>query len=81
MIANLRIKFLAVMAFVITAFNASAQKYADGVIDKTIAVIGNEMITISQLEEEVQMMRAYGMLSDKSGRCEILEQMMATKLK
>ena len=80
MIANLRIKFLAVMAFVITAFNASAQKYADGVIDKTIAVIGNEMITISQLEEEVQMMRAYGMLSDKSGRCEILEQMMATKL-
>ena len=26
------------------------------------------------------MMRAYGMLSDKSGRCEILEQMMSTKL-
>ena len=38
------------------------------------------MIMLSDLEEEVQMMRAYGMLSDKSGRCEILEQMMASKL-
>ena len=71
---------MAVLLFVLTAAGASAQRYSDGVIDKTIAVIGNEMITISQLEEEVQMMRAYGMLSDKSGRCEILEQMMASKL-
>ena len=71
---------MAVLFFVLTAVGASAQRYTDGVIDKTIAVIGNEMITISQLEEEVQMMRAYGMLSDKSGRCEILEQMMASKL-
>lgn len=73
-------KLVAVLFFVLTAVGASAQRYTDGVIDKTIAVIGNEMITISQLEEEVQMMRAYGMLSDKSGRCEILEQMMASKL-
>ena len=71
---------MAVLFFVLTAVGASAQRYSDGVIDKTIAVIGNEMITISQLEEEVQMMRAYGMLSDKSGRCEILEQMMSSKL-
>ena len=71
---------MAVLFFVLTAVGASAQRYTDGIIDKTIAVIGNEMITISQLEEEVQMMRAYGMLSDKSGRCEILEQMMASKL-
>jgi peptidyl-prolyl cis-trans isomerase SurA len=59
---------------------ASAQKYQDGLVDKTIAVVGNEMITISQLEEEVQMMRAYGMGSDKNARCEILEQMMVSKL-
>ena len=71
---------VAIVAFVMTAVVASAQKYQDGVIDKTIAVVGNEMVTISQLEEEVQMMRAYGMLSDKSGRCDILEQMMSSKL-
>ncbi len=62
------------------AFSASAQKYSNGLIDKTIAVVGNEMIMLSDLEEEVAMMRAYGMLSDKSGRCEILEQMMSSKL-
>ena len=62
------------------AFSASAQKYSNGLIDKTVAVVGNEMIMLSDLEEEVQMLRAYGMLSDKSGRCEILEQMMSAKL-
>ena len=67
-------KLVAVLAFVMTAFGASAQKYQNGVIDKTIAVVGNEMVTISQLEEEVQMMMAYGMFSDKTGRCELLEQ-------
>ena len=77
---NHKIILVAIVAFVMTAGVASAQKYRDGVIDKTVAVVGNEMVTISQLEEEVQMMRAYGMLSDKSGRCEILEQMMSSKL-
>ena len=77
---NHKMMLVAIVAFVMTAVVASAQKYQDGVIDKTIAVVGNEMVTISQLEEEVQMMRAYGMLSDKSGRCDILEQMMSSKL-
>ena len=59
---------------------ASAQTYPDGIIDKTVAVVGNEMISISQLEEEVQIMRAQGMASDRNIRCELLEQMMVSKL-
>lgn len=62
------------------AFSASAQKYSNGLVDKTVAVVGNEMISLSDLEDEVQMMRAYGMLSDKSGRCDVLESMMSAKL-
>ena len=77
---NRVMKLMAVAASVCVAVSASAQKYTDGIVDKTIAVIGNEVVTISQLEEEVKMMRAYGMMSDKSGRCDILEQMMASKL-
>ena len=73
-------RFATVLAFVFMAVCASAQKYPDGIVDKTIAVVGNEMIMISDLEEEVQMMRAYGMLSDKMGRCELLEQLLASKL-
>lgn len=71
---------LTAIALVFVSTAASAQKYQNGVIDKTIAVIGNEVILISDLEEEVQMMRAYGMFSDKTGRCELLEQMMSSKL-
>ena len=73
-------KGVAVVALSVMSLAASAQKYSNGLIDKTIAVVGNEVIMISQLEEEVQMMKAYGMMSDKTGRCEILESMMASKL-
>ena len=75
------LKKLAVAASLLAVgFSATAQKYSNGLVDKTVAVVGNEMIMLSDLEEEMQMMRAYGMLSDKSGRCEVLEQMMASKL-
>lgn len=74
------LKALAVVAFAAIPMAASAQKYQNGIIDKTIAVVGNEVIMLSQLEEEVQMMTAYGMMSDKNGRCELLESMMASKL-
>ena len=75
------LKKLAIVVFVVTgAVTASAQKYSNGLVDKTIAVVGNEMIMLSDLEEEMQMLKAYGMLSDKSGRCEVLEEMMAAKL-
>ena len=74
------IKVMAVAAFAVISSIASAQKYPDGIVDKTIAVVGNEMISISDLEEEVQMMQAYGMGSDRNARCEILEQMMVSKL-
>ena len=77
---NHKMGLVAAVAFALSAVTVSAQKYSDGIVDKTIAVVGNEVITISQLEEEVQMMMAYGMMSDKSGRCEILEQMMSSKI-
>ena len=66
--------------FAAAAMTASAQKYSGGLIDKTVAIVGNEVIMLSDLEDEVAMMKAYGMMSDKKGRCEILEEMMATKL-
>ena len=73
-------RLAAAVAFAAVALSASAQKYSGGVVDKTIAVVGNEVILISDLEDEVEMMRAYGMMSDKKGRCEVLEEMMASKL-
>ena len=71
---------LALLCGLLSAPALSGQQYPDGLIDKTVAVVGNEMITISQIEQEVQMMRAQGMSSDRNIRCELLEQMLVTKL-
>ncbi len=57
---------------------AAAQKYKT--IDKSVAVVGNELITVSDLENEIKMMRAQGQASDRSTRCTLLENMMQSKL-
>ncbi len=59
--------------------HVSAQKY-DGVIDKTVALVGNSMILLSQIEGEVQMMQFQGYVSDRNLRCEVLENMLVSKL-
>lgn len=59
---------------------ATAQEYPKGLIDKTVAVVGGEMISISDVENEIQMMRAQGMFSDKNMRCEIFENLLQSKL-
>ena len=57
----------------------SAQKYT-GVVDKTIAVVGNEAIKISDIEAEVQSRMANGQFSDRNARCGILETKLQDKL-
>lgn len=70
----------AIVAAAIVSLNASAQIYPSGLIDKTIAVIGGEMVSISDLENEIQIMQAQGMSSDRNLRCEVLENVLQSKL-
>ncbi len=75
------LKGVAVFLCAVASFSASAQRYQGGIVDKTVAVVGNEMIMISDIESEVQMMLYnYGQQSDRKARCELLENMMASKL-
>ena len=75
------LKGVAVFMFAVVSVNVSAQKYQGGIVDKTVAVIGNEVVMISDIESEVQMMLYnYGQQSDRKARCEILENMMSSKL-
>jgi len=62
------------------ALSLGAQEYPEGLIDKTVAVVGNEMISLSQIETELKMQRANGMSSDQLMRCSQLESMMEQKL-
>ena len=80
MVHRLNFSFFTILAFLAVAVSASAQKYSGGIVDKTIAVIGNETILISDIEEEVQLMKAQGLMSDRNARCELLESMMEAKI-
>lgn len=62
------------------AICASAQKYPNGLVDKSVAVVGNEMIALSDIEGEIQMMRLNGMEVDENSRCKVLENQMQTKV-
>ncbi len=73
---NKLLKTAALAALMSVGVAASAQKY-QGLVDKTVSVVGGEMISLSDLENQVQAMRAQGMAAD---RCQILENMMQTKL-
>lgn len=74
-------RYFAILTMALMGMAAFAQDYPKGLIDKTIAVIGNEMISISSLEQEIQVSRMNGpMFSDKNLRCETLERLMEIKL-
>ncbi len=69
-----------ILAVLASALTASAQTYPAGLVDKTVAVVGNEMITIGQIENELRYMRAQGAFSDGNMRCNLLESMLESKL-
>ena len=71
---------LAVAALVCLGTTASAQRYSGGLIDKIVAVVGGEMVTLGDIESQVQVMRSQGATPDRGTRCEILEQMLESKL-
>ena len=74
------IKVSAAVFMLLAGTGLRAQVYNGGLIDKTIALIGNEMIMLSQLENEIQMMMAQGITPERNTRCDVLENMMAQKL-
>ena len=70
-----------IVAALSLAFSLSAQNYPKGLIDKSVAVVGGEMISIGQIENELRYMRVQsGGMSDESMRCLMLENMLDAKL-
>ena len=67
-----------ILALAAACTMASAQTYK--YIDKTIAVIGNEAVMISDIENTVKERGAQGLSSDRNVRCEVLENTLESKL-
>lgn len=76
---KIKVVLAVTLALTICRESLNAQKY-DGLIDKTVALVGNSMILLSQVESEVNMMQFQGYISDRNLRCEVLENMMVSKL-
>ena len=77
---NKKAKIISLFAFltVLMCGSASAQKYPSNLIDKTVAVVGGEMISLSEIESELQMLKAQG--DERQTRCSVLEGILQTKL-
>ena len=72
--------FILCSLFLSATFGMGAQTYNEGLIDKSVATIGNDVILLSDIEQEVQMMQASGMVVDNNTRCQILENMVSSRL-
>ena len=73
---NNRLKTAAASVLLCVCAAASAQRY-QGIVDKSVAIVGGEMISLSDIEMQVQARRAQGQPTD---RCQILEDMLQSKL-
>lgn len=76
----MKVKAIAIAAALLVPTGLFAQKYQGGLVDKTVATVGNEVILLSDIEGQVQQLRAQGRSSDRDMRCNILEDMMESKI-
>ena len=72
--------FIITVLMFAAGFGAKAQTYGGGLIDKSIAIVGNDVILLSDIEEEVRMMLASGMTVESNTRCQILENLVSSRL-
>ncbi|MDR1553631.1 MAG: peptidylprolyl isomerase [Prevotellaceae bacterium] len=72
---------LSMLLTAIFATTSQAQeKKEKTVIDKVIAVIGNEAVLLSDIEMDIYQRKMYGMLSEENLFCRVLEDMLQSKL-
>lgn len=72
-------RILSAALWLLVVLPVQGQKYA-GVIEKSVALVGNDIVMLSEIEAEAQMQRARGLSVDRSARCEILEEFLVSKL-
>lgn len=75
-LVRIKMFFLLSLAMVLFYGNLKAQT----VIDQIVAVVGDEMIMLSDIEQEAMRQKMQGYTSEGDIKCEILEQLMVQKL-
>ena len=70
-----RIIFISILTLLI-----GANTYSQGIIDKIVGIVGNEIIMMSDIENQYIQMQSQQMEITPNTRCEILEDLMYQKL-
>lgn len=73
-------KFFAVIFLIVAGFNAKAQPTSGKVIDQVVGVVGNKIVMLSDLDAQYQQYLAQGNYASDAVRCQVLDQLMLTKL-
>jgi len=74
-----RIVFISILLFLsLTSVQIKAQN--DSIIDNVIAVVGNQIILKSEVEEQLLQMQARGMVGEGDQKCKIFEDLLLNKL-
>ena len=74
---------LLAISTIIIATSLQAQtknEHQNNIIDKVIAVVGNEAVLLSDVEMDIYQQRFRGMLSEENIFCRVLENMLESKL-
>ncbi len=70
----MRTLLLIILSVVCISWSAVAQS---GLIDKVVAVVGKEMVLLSDVESEINLMRLQGTTTpDADLRCEVFENLL-----
>ncbi len=76
-----RMKFSAILFYVLFSFSALAQENNnEQVIDRVIAVVGNNPVLLSELESQYQQMVTAQDPTNENSRCKLLEELLYQKL-
>jgi peptidyl-prolyl cis-trans isomerase SurA len=75
--ATLSMLLIAIFA---TTSQAQEENKGKNIIDKVIAVTGNEAILLSDIEMEIYQRKMYGILSEVNLFCRVLEEMLQSRL-
>ncbi|MDR3227236.1 MAG: peptidylprolyl isomerase [Prevotellaceae bacterium] len=65
---------------ILATTSQAQEKKENNIIDKVIAVIGNEAVLLSDIEMEITQRRMYGILSEENLFCRVFEDMLQSKL-
>lgn len=73
-------KLMCRFAFVLSVLTLLSGWTRAQVIDKVIAVVGGEVILLSDIEEEIMRMKMQGAAYNENNKCELFENMLTHKL-